>query len=150
MKKFALTFAVFLNIVLIASLAGAQAASTEENGAVKLETADTVQQRRSAPTLDLTISLEELSWEKLLELLPPALSDRLDDFGLSGLGSVTIQPKGSLDNLVISGEFDLSTSGIHYQNIFVKPDTERAILAFDVGIKGDSLNLSSLSFALGE
>ncbi|MCP4398345.1 MAG: hypothetical protein GY801_13740 [bacterium] len=150
MKKSALTFAVFLNIVLIASLAGAQAASTEENGAAKLETADTVQQRRSAPTLDLTISLEELSWEKLLELLPPALSDRLDDFGLSGLGSVTIQPKGSLDNLVISGEFDLSTSGIHYQNIFVKPDTERAILAFDVGIKGDSLNLSSLSFALGE
>ena len=50
----------------------------------------------------------------------------------------------------MGGEFDLSESGIHYENIFVKPDTERAMLTFTLGIKGNSLDVSSLSFALGE
>lgn len=119
-------------------------------GDVKVDVAGNVQNVSTTPKLDLTISSQEISWEKLLQLLPPGVSKPLKDLGISGLGTLKIQPKGALDNLSISGEFDLSKSGIRYQKLFAKPETAKTLLAFDITLQPNALAISSVSFTLGE
>jgi hypothetical protein len=95
--------------IQLAGNVGTQVASTGNIsvGDVKVDVAGNVAQVQTTPKLDLTISSQALPWNKLLQLLPPDLTKQMKDLGLSGLGNLTIQPKGTLDNLVIHGEFDL-------------------------------------------
>ena len=122
-------------------------------GDVKVAVAGNVEQMQATPKLDLTISSQKLPWDKLLQLLPPDLTKQIEVLGLSGLGNLSIQPQGALDNLVIKGEFDLSQSGIRYQNVFTKPEASTMLLSFEIGLnalKADALKLSSLTLTLGE
>ena len=100
--------------------------------------------------LDLTISSQEFPWEKLIQLLPANIAKPLKELGLSGLGSVTIQPKGPVDNLVIAGEFDLNKSGLQYQNIFAKPEALPTSIVFEMTLKRDSLFFSSFVLTIGK
>ncbi|GAK60526.1 hypothetical protein U27_00423 [Candidatus Vecturithrix granuli] len=122
-------------------------------GDVKVDVAGNVEQVQTMPKLDLTISSQELPWEKLLQLLPPDLTRQIKNLGLSGLGNLTIQPKGTLDNLVIHGEFDLSKSGIQYQNVFAKPEATKMLLSFEIALnalKTDAIKVSALTLTVGE
>jgi uncharacterized protein involved in outer membrane biogenesis len=138
--------------IQVAGNIGEQLASTGNVsvGGVNVDVSGTVQEVKTTPKLDLTISSQELSWEKLLQLLPPDLAKQIKDFGLSGMGSIKLQPKGSLDNLVIAGEFDLSKSGIQYQQIFAKPEAMLTTLAFETAVKPDALDVSSLKLTVGD
>ena len=118
---------------------------------VNVDVSGTVQEAKTAPKLDLTISSQELPWEKLLQILPPALAKQLQDLGLSGLGNLKIQPKGSLDNLTIAGAFDLSKSGLRYQNLFAKPETVATALTFETTLKAfNALDIAALKLTLGD
>lgn len=141
--------------IQLAGNVGTQVASTGNIsvGDVKVDVAGNVAQVQTTPKLDLTISSQALPWNKLLQLLPPDLTKQMKDLGLSGLGNLTIQPKGTLDNLVIHGEFDLSNSGIQYQKVFAKPETTSMKLSFEIALntlKADALNVSALTLTIGE
>jgi len=139
--------------IQLAGNLGKQLASTTNIsvGDVKVDVSGTVEEVKTGPKVDLTISLPDLSWEKLLEILPPELAEQMKDLGLSGMGNIKIQPKGSLDDLAISGEFDLSKSGIQYQRLFAKPEAMTMALTFETVIKSmNSVDLSSLKLTLGD
>ncbi len=119
-------------------------------GGISIDVEGNVKEAKRAPNVDLTISSNELPWEKLVQLLPPNIAKPLKNFGLSGLGTLTIQPKGPLDNLVLSGEFDLSKSGILYQNFFAKPKDFPMTLTFDLLLQKDSLTISTCQLVLGK
>ncbi len=141
--------------IQLAGNVGTQVASTGNIsvGDVKVDVAGNVAQVQTTPKLDLTISSQALPWNKLLQLLPPDLTKQIKELGLSGLGNLTIQPKGTLDNLVIHGEFDLSNSGIQYQKVFAKPETTSMKLSFEIALnalQADALNVSALTLTIGE
>jgi AsmA protein len=120
-------------------------------GEVKVDVSGTVEEVKTSPKVDLTISLPDLPWEKLLEILPPDVSEQIKDLGLTGIGNIKIQPKGSLDDLAISGDFDLSKSGIQYQRLFAKPEAMAMGLTFETAIKSmNSVDVSSLKLTLGD
>ena len=119
-------------------------------GGVEVDVEGTVGELDRGPKLDLRISTQELPWEKLIQLLPPDIAKPLQDLGLSGLGNLNIEPKGPLNDLGISGEFDLSKSGIQYQQLFNKPEAVTTRLKFDVRLQQDSLAISSLKLTLGD
>ncbi|MCP4396624.1 MAG: AsmA family protein [bacterium] len=119
-------------------------------GEVQVEVEGTVDEPATAPKLDLRISTQELPWENLIQLLPPDIAKPLQDLGLSGLGNLTIEPKGPLNDLGISGEFDLSKSGIRFQEIFDKPEAVTTRLEFDLRLKQESLAIDMLKLSLGE
>lgn len=122
-------------------------------GDVNVDVAGNVEQMQTTPELDLTISSQQLPWKKLLQLLPPDIAKQIEALGLSGLGNLTIQPKGALDNLTIQGEFDLSQSSLQYQNVFTKPETAPMLLTFEIGLNAlqpDALNVSSLTLTVGD
>lgn len=124
-------------------------------GDVKVDVKGTVEQPQKSPKVDLTVTMPDFPWEKLLQLLPPDIGKQLKDLGLTGIGNLKIQPKGSLDNLVVSGEFDLSKSGIQYQQLFAKPEAVRMALKFETALtmanqKPDRVEIPSLQLSLGD
>ncbi len=120
-------------------------------GDVKMDVSGTVEQAGTSPKLDLTVSLPDVPWDKVLELLPPDVAAALEDLNLSGLGNITIQPKGTLDQLVIAGEFDLSKSGLQYQTLFAKPEALKMALTFNTTITAmNAVEISTLALTLGE
>ena len=118
-------------------------------GDVKVDVAGDVEQPAASPKFDLTISSKEFPWEKLIELLPPNVARELKNLGLTGVGTLKVQPKGDLANLAISGEFDLSKSGVRYQNIFSKPEAVPMTLTIQAVLKADALELTAVKLAFG-
>ena len=119
-------------------------------GDVQVDVEGTVDEPATAPKLDLRISTQEMPWENLIRLLPPDIAKPLQDLGLSGLGSLTIEPKGPVSDLGISGDFDLSQSGIQYQDLFIKPEAVTARLKFDLRLQQDSVAINTLTLTLGD
>lgn len=120
-------------------------------GDVTMDVSGTVEQASSSPKVDLTVSLPNVPWEKVLELLPPDVSAALDGLDISGLGDMTIQPKGTLDQLVVAGEFDLSQAGLTYQTLFSKPEATTMSLSFNTTITAmNAVEISALTLTLGD
>ncbi len=117
---------------------------------VNVDVAGKVEQATTTPILDLTISSKEFPWEKLMQLLPPNVAKPLKDLGLTGKGTLNVQPKGSLDNLALSGEFDLSQSGMYVQKVFAKPEALAATLKFEITIKKDVVDITVFRLAIGK
>lgn len=116
---------------------------------VKIDVAGSVAQAATNPTLDLTISSKEFSWEKVMQLLPPNVAKPLQDLGLTGKGTLNVQPKGALDQLAISGEFDLSQSGMRAPNVFAKPAAFAAMLKFDIMLTQDAVDIKTFNVSIG-
>jgi len=117
---------------------------------VSVDVAGKVAQAATNPTLDFTISSKEFSWENVMQLLPPNMAKPLKDLGLTGKGTLNVQPKGALDHLAISGEFDLSQSGMNAPNVFKKPATLAAVLKFDIMLKQDAVEIRTFNVSLGK
>lgn len=116
---------------------------------VKVDVAGNVAHAATHPTVDLTISSKEFLWENVIQLLPPNVAKPLKDLGLTGKGTLNVQPKGALDNLAISGEFDLSQSGMRAPNVFEKPAALAAVLKFDLMLKQDAVDITTFNVSLG-
>ena len=119
-------------------------------GEVNVKVAGNVAQATTTPQLDLTITSEKLPWPKLLQLFPPELAKSLKDLDLSGLGTLTLQPKGTFDRLGITGTFDLSQSGLGYQKIFIKPVALKSALTFDLLLTPDALEIAAGALTLDQ
>lgn len=116
---------------------------------VNVDVAGSIAQAAADPSVDFTISSKEFPWEKVIQLLPPNAAKTLKDLGLTGKGTLNVHPKGALDNLAISGEFDLSQSGMRAPNVFEKPAALPATLKFDITLKKDAVDIHTFNVSLG-
>ncbi|GAK50174.1 hypothetical protein U14_01401 [Candidatus Moduliflexus flocculans] len=116
---------------------------------VRVDVSGNVAQAATNPALDLTISSKEFSWENVIQLLPPNAAKPLQDLGLTGKGTLNVQPKGALDQLAISGEFDLSQSGMRASNVFAKPAALAAMLKFDMTLMQDAVDIKMFNVSIG-
>jgi uncharacterized protein involved in outer membrane biogenesis len=119
-------------------------------GDLKAEISGKVQDVKTTPKIDLTISDPEIQWEKVMQTLPPELNRHLEILGLSGTGSLKIQPRGTVADLAITGKFDLTETGIQYQDVFAKPVATPATLTFDAALTPGTLTMSALKFMIGD
>jgi uncharacterized protein involved in outer membrane biogenesis len=101
------------------------------------------------PKLDLQVDTNTFDLDTLLKAIPVASGALPEELILSGKASLSVKPKGKLDNLNLSGNINLDKSKIQYGQAFRKPEGIPGNLDFNTELKKDAVNVSNSAIQLG-
>lgn len=101
-------------------------------------------------TMKLTISSEELSWDKLQQILAPELVEQLRNIRLSGTGSLTLHVTGSLDALNVAGLIDATHGDFAVERVISKPKDVPGVVEFEVNIADTGVDIERVQVNVNE